>query len=238
MDRATWLAMMRQYRAIAVVRAPHLRIGQQIAQAAVNGGFRLIEVTWTSDRPAQLISQLRAQLPADCWVGVGTVLTDTDLTRAIAAGSQFCFTPHTDRALIDRCQTHGIPIIPGALTPTEIVAAWHCGAHSVKVFPCEAVGGPAYIRHLQGPLGHIPLIPTGGVTLETGPVYLKQGAIAVGIASSLFPRALVEKQDWPAIQRRSQTFLQCLTDLSPPVLDHTDAAQPSSGNSMSSKWTD
>ncbi|WP_204138599.1 bifunctional 4-hydroxy-2-oxoglutarate aldolase/2-dehydro-3-deoxy-phosphogluconate aldolase [Halomicronema sp. CCY15110] len=210
MNRERWLTILRQHRAIAIIRAPDLAIGIHMAQAAVGGGFRLIEITWTSDRPAALIQQLRSTVPADCGVGVGTVLTPTDIKNAIAAGAQFCFMPHTDPALLAIAQAQGIPAMPGALTPTEIMTAWQLGADGVKVFPCQAVGGPAYLRHLQGPIGHIPLIPTGGITVENGREYLHQGAIAIGIGSALFPQSLLKNHDWQAIQTRAAKFLQHL----------------------------
>lgn len=210
MDKATWLALLRQQRAIAVIRAPTFAVGIQMAAAVVAGGFRLIEITWTSDHPDKLVHHLRTQLPADCVVGVGTVLSSSALQQAIAAGAQFSFMPHSDPDLITLGQSHQIPVVPGALTPTEIMTAWSLGAGGVKVFPCAAVGGPAYIRHLQGPLGHIPLIPTGGISVESARDYLAQGAIAVGIASSLFPKTMVKQGDWSGIQARSRTFLQSL----------------------------
>ena len=212
MDRAMWLTILQQHRAIAVIRAPDFTVGVQMAQAAVTGGFRLLEVTWTSDRPAALVSQLREMFEANCWVGVGTVLTAAAMKEAIAAGAQFCFMPHTDTAMMTIAQSQEVPVIPGALTPTEIITAWQLGADGVKVFPCESVGGADYVRHLQGPLGHIPLIPTGGITVEAGCDYLQQGAIAIGIASSLFPKAMVERQDWLGIQRRSHSFIESLRD--------------------------
>jgi len=184
-----------------------------MAQAAVRGGFRLIEVTWNSDRPRDLLMQLRRSLPADCCVGTGTVLSLADLRAAAAAGAEFCFTPHIDPALMDLAQTLALPMIPGALTPTEIALAWQAGASSVKVFPVTAVGGSAYIRHLQGPLGHIPLIPTGGVTLDLGRSLLAAGAIAVGLSSSLFPQELVVAQDWDALEARSRSFIAGLKTL-------------------------
>lgn len=211
MDRATWLTRLRQQRAIAVIRAPDLLVGLQMAQAAVSGGFRLIEITWTSDRPAALVSQLRAVLEVDCWVGVGTVLTPSAMQDAISAGAQFCFMPHTDTTMMTIAQSYAVPVIPGALTPTEIMTAWQLGADGVKVFPCEALGGAAYIHHLQGPLSHIPLIPTGGITVETGRAYLQQGAIAIGVASSLFPLQMVKNHDWAGIRTRSHNFLKSLT---------------------------
>jgi 2-dehydro-3-deoxyphosphogluconate aldolase/(4S)-4-hydroxy-2-oxoglutarate aldolase len=100
--------------------------------------------------------------------------------------------------------------VPGALTPTEIVTAWDSGATCVKVFPIEAVGGANYIKSLQGPLGHIPLIPTGGVTLENAKEFIKAGAIAVGLSGDLFPKPLIAAQDWDAIAQRAKTLKQQL----------------------------
>ncbi|MEL6384547.1 MAG: bifunctional 4-hydroxy-2-oxoglutarate aldolase/2-dehydro-3-deoxy-phosphogluconate aldolase [Cyanobacteria bacterium J06626_18] len=210
MDRNSWLATLKQHRVIAVIRAPSLPVGLAMAQAVVQAGFRLIEITWASDRPSELVALLRQTLPADCYVGSGTVLSCRAMKEAVAAGAQFCFSPHTDWELIQLAQKLNVPVIPGALTPTEITRAWQLGASSVKVFPSQAVGGPAYIRHLQGPLGHIPLVPTGGVTVEAGCAFLEAGAIAIGVSSSLFPKSLVTGQDWAAIQARSRTFLNTL----------------------------
>ncbi len=181
-----------------------------MAQAVVQAGFRLIEITWASDCPSELVARLRQTVPPDCYVGSGTVLSCQAMQEAVAAGAQFCFSPHTDQELINLAHKLEIPVIPGALTPTEIARAWQLGASSVKVFPSQALGGPAYIRHLQGPLGHIPLVPTGGVTVEAGCAFLEAGAIAIGLSSSLFPKLLVAHQDWPSIQARSRTFLTTL----------------------------
>ena len=210
MDKDNWLATLKQHRAIAVIRAPSLTMGLAMAHAVFEGGFRLIEITWASDRPSDLISRLRQSFSQDCYVGTGTLLSCQSMKEAVAAGAQFCFSPHTDLELIQLAHRLSIPVIPGALTPTEITLAWQLGACGVKVFPCQALGGPSYIRHLQGPLGHIPLIPTGGITLEEGRAFLDAGAIAVGMSSSLFPKSFVANQDWAAIQRRARAFLNTL----------------------------
>lgn len=207
MDQNSWLALLKQHRAIAVIRAADVKTGVAMAKAVVAGGFRLIEITWQSDRPAELIRQLRQDLGSSCQIGAGTLLSAQALKEAIGVGAQFCFAPHTDIRLIQIAQDFAIPFIPGALTPSEIVLAWQSGASSVKVFPCQSVGGPAYIRHLQGPLSHIPLIPTGGITVENGLTFLEAGAIAVGLSSSLFPKTLVDDQNWSAIAARSQALL-------------------------------
>lgn len=207
MSEKSWLKLLQQYRAIAVIRAATFELGYEMARAVARGGIHLIEITWNSDRAEDLIDILRSDLP-HCTIGTGTLLNQGDLHRAIAAGAQFLFTPHTEPALIQIAAASGIPIIPGALSPTEIVTAWHAGANCVKVFPISAVGGPHYIHSLHGPLGHIPLIPTGGVNLQNALYFLKAGAIAVGLSGDLFPKKLIAAQDWDGIsdQARILTF--------------------------------
>ena len=100
-----------------------------------------------------------------------------------------------------------VPIIPGALTPTEIITAWHQGATSVKVFPVQAMGGVNYIRSLQGPLGHIPLIPTGGVTIDNASDFLQVGATAVGLSGELFPKQWILTENWQAISTQCKDLL-------------------------------
>ena len=206
MLKEDWLLKLKQHRAIAVIRAPRFEVGIQMARAVAAGGIRLIEITWNSDRAIDLIGQLRSVLP-DCVIGVGTLLTLEDLQRAIAAGAEFCFTPHTNLTLIQAAVNRQIPIIPGALSSTEIVTAWQAGAACVKVFPAASVGGASYIRALQGPLGQIPLIPTGGVTVENTKDFLAAGAIAVGLSSSLFPKTAVVQGDWSVISDRAKVLL-------------------------------
>lgn len=169
-----------------------------MAEAAATGGIHLIEITWNSYHPGDLVSKLRHRLP-HCTIGVGTALSKADLKAAVGAGAQFCFCPHSDPALIQLAQQVEIPIVPGALTPGEVVAAWQAGATAVKVFPISAVGGVSYVRSLQGPLAHVPLIPTGGVTVENASAMVQAGAIAVGLSTSLFPTTAVAEQNWAAI---------------------------------------
>lgn len=204
-----WLRLLQQHRVIAVIRASLWSQGLKMAQAMAQGGISLIEITWNSDRAPELISQLRQELP-HCTIGTGTLLNQEQLRKAIDAGVQFLFTPHVDAALITSAIMANVPIVPGALTPTEIVTAWHNGASCVKVFPIQAVGGASYIKALQGPLGHIPLIPTGGVTLENAQEFIAAGAIAVGLSGELFPKSLMGAGDWDAIAKRAKTLKQQL----------------------------
>lgn len=176
-----------------------------MAQSAADGGIHLLEIA--SPQPVRLLQQIQQALP-HCTVGVGTVLSGQALEGAIAAGAQFAFSPHTSTKMIALAASKGVPFIPGAMTPTEIITAWQAGAAAVKVFPISTLGGTTYIRSLQGPLGHIPVIPTGGVNLTTAPDLLKAGAIAVGLSSALFPRADIEAQNWSAIRQRAQDLVR------------------------------
>ncbi len=213
MNREEWLALLRQQRCIAVIRATEFDQGRRMAAAIAASGLRLIEITWTSDRPSALIAALRAEFPS-CVIGAGTLLDVAAVETAVDAGAQFLFSPHTQTALIRAAASANVPIIPGALSPTEIVSAWQAGAASVKVFPVQAVGGSAYIKSLQGPLGSIPLIPTGGVTLENAHEFVQAGAIAIGLASELFPKAAIAAGNWDEVTERARRLLQNLKSLS------------------------
>ncbi len=207
MSGQPWLSQLKQQKVIAVIRASEVSLTRQLALAVASGGMQLIEITWNSAGASELIAQLRVELP-NCTIGTGTLLNLQQMREAIAAGAQFLFTPHVDPVMIKAAVDIGVPIIPGALSPTEMVTAWSSGASCVKVFPVEAVGGVRYIKSLRGPLGHIPLIPTGGVTLENAKEFLQAGAIAVGLSSQLFPKEFVETANWEAIAQKSQNLLQ------------------------------
>jgi len=205
-----WQTILPQQRAIAVIRSPELTIGLGMAEAVAAGGMKLIEVTWNSHQPQELISQLRARLP-HCIIGAGTILNNSQLQDAIACGAEFIFSPHCDRDLIQNAIAQEIPVIPGAFSPTEIVQAWQAGATAVKVFPVKTLGGADYIKILQGPLSQIRLIPTGGVTIDNAQSMLDAGAIAVGLSSSLFPPTLVREQNWQVITHRAQSLMATIT---------------------------
>lgn len=209
MSDQVWLSQLRKHRAIAVIRAPKIEIGEQMALAVASGGIQLIEITWNSDKAAALISQLRGELPT-CIIGTGTLFNVQQLQLAIAAGAQFLFTPHVDREMIQAAVAKNVPIIPGALTPTEIITAYTQGASCVKVFPVQALGGTSYIKSLQGPMGHIPLIPTGGVTPDNAKEFLQAGAIAVGLSGQLFPQKSVIAGNWDAIAQTARNLIRNL----------------------------
>lgn len=208
-----WLQLLDQHKAIAVIRCSDYNLAYKMAQAVAAGGINLIEITWNSDRPGDLISQLRSDLP-HCTIGTGTILNHHQLRESVQAGAQFAFAPNFDPTLLEVSQSrYEIPFIPGVFTPSEAVSAWQQGAKVVKVFPIKSLGGAEYIKCLQSPLSHIPLIPSGGITLENASHMIKAGAIAVGISSHLFPQRAIAHQDWFSITARSKTLIDKLNNL-------------------------
>ena len=212
-----WLQVLEQNRAIAIIRCPQISLAYKMAVAVAAGGMNLIEITWnresegkTDQSSEDLITQLRTELP-HCTIGAGTILNSEQLEAAVNAGAQFAFSPYFSQELLDVSQSrYQIPFVPGVFSPTEIVNAWQSGAKVVKVFPIKSLGGAEYIRCLQGPLSQIPLIPTGGITLENASKMIEAGAIAVGISSSLFPTQAIANQDWSSISLRTKYLLDKL----------------------------
>jgi 2-dehydro-3-deoxyphosphogluconate aldolase/(4S)-4-hydroxy-2-oxoglutarate aldolase len=172
-------------RVIAIGRRLEPSSIMHVAEALLAGGVRAFEVTLDSPDALTAISAL-AQRYSDgsLLVGAGTVLDLAGATTAVRAGARFLVSPHTDGELIHWAVDQRLPVFPGALTPSEILAAWRAGASAVKLFPASAVG-PAYVREMRGPLATIPLIPTGGVTAENAAAFIAAGALAVGVGSWL-----------------------------------------------------
>lgn len=198
-----WLSVVSKYRLIAVIRANSITTGIKMAHAVAQGGIKLIEITWNSEQPLLIVNRLREELP-DCYIGMGTILSLDNLKNAIDAGIQFAFSPHFAPELIDFAHNYDIPFIPGALSPTEIINAFHYGAKTVKVFPIQSMGGVNYLKNILAPTPHLKLIPTGGVQLSNAEDFIKHGAVAVGLSTDLFPYQLIIQEDWQAIKLRAE----------------------------------
>ena len=185
MNRTAVVAKIRSIGVIPVVRASTAVEALQLAEAILAGGLPILEITLTVPGAVQVIERLARTQGDDALVGAGSVL-DADSARAcIAAGARFIASPALDPALVARCRKQEVAVMPGALTPTEVVQAWSAGADLVKVFPAGAMGGASYIRSLKAPLPHIELVPTGGVTLATVAGFIDAGAAAVGVGADL-----------------------------------------------------
>lgn len=166
-----------------------------------------MEVTMNTVGALHMIQDWRTRYDGTAYVGAGTVL-DVDMAKeAIAAGAQFLISPNTDLSVIEYAVEQGIDVWPGAMTPTEIVAAYAAGAEMVKLFPTASLG-LSYIRELQGPLNHIPLLATGGVTLDNLSDYLRAGAAAVGLGSALLPKEALLTGNTDEIKRRAAAFVE------------------------------
>lgn len=168
---------------IAVIRHDDAEVAERIARSAVDGGIRIVEITFTVPRAQDLIARLTRDL-AHVVVGAGTVLTTDQLDVAFAAGSAFLVSPLTDAGVVERAAALNVSFIPGAFTPTEVAAAARLGAHAVKVFPA-AVLGTGFISSLAEVLPHVKLLPTGGIAPEETGTWITAGATAVGIAGAL-----------------------------------------------------
>jgi 2-dehydro-3-deoxyphosphogluconate aldolase / (4S)-4-hydroxy-2-oxoglutarate aldolase len=190
---------------VAIMRHTEASLAIDAAEALLRGGVAVVEVTMNTAGALGMIQQLRAHFGERMLVGAGTVLSPNAVEQATGAGAQFIVAPNTDPAVISRCNQQGLPVVPGAFSPTEVVAAWQAGADLVKVFPVSSVG-PRYIRDLRGPLPHIPLVPTGGITVDNAADYIKAGANAVGAGSDLVEKAILDRRDFAELERRARGF--------------------------------
>jgi len=170
-----------------------------IADIFQRSGLTNLEITMNSESATETISSLVKLYKGSLNIGAGTVCTIDDLEKALKAGAQFIVTPIINKKVIKACVSQNVPIFPGAFTPTEIYKAWKLGASIVKVFPATAVG-PGYIKEVLGPLNHIKLAPTGGINPDNFTDHFKAGAKAVGIGSHLFPKNILESEDWVKLE--------------------------------------
>lgn len=180
----SFLTTLRETGVVAVIRGASADEAVAMAEALVRGGVLGIEITYSTPSCCSAIRRARAALPPQAMVGVGTVLSVEQLEMAAEAGATYAVSPHTDEAILARAQQLAVPMLPGAITPTEIVRAHALGATAVKLFPGSMVG-PDYVKAIKGPLPHIPLMPTGGVSLENMHEWFAAGVVAVGMGGNL-----------------------------------------------------
>jgi 2-dehydro-3-deoxyphosphogluconate aldolase/(4S)-4-hydroxy-2-oxoglutarate aldolase len=186
-DRIPPPAALLDTRVVAVLRGDDPARVVEAGLALSEAGISCLEVTFTTPRATDALERLRARLPGSAALGAGTVLDAGQAREALAAGATFLVTPAPCPDVVAEAVRRGVPVLPGAFTPGEILACWRAGAGAVKVFPA-ATGGPGHVRDLRGPFPDIPLVPTGGIGLEDAAGYLAAGAIAVGLGSSLTGR--------------------------------------------------
>jgi 2-dehydro-3-deoxyphosphogluconate aldolase/(4S)-4-hydroxy-2-oxoglutarate aldolase len=170
-------------------------------------GFTTIEITLNTPEALSVISSLANQYNGELNVGAGTVCTLDDLTDAVNAGANFIVTPIFKAEVVKKCVSMGVPIFPGAFSPTEIYEAWELGASMIKLYPASVVG-PAYVSAVLAPLNKVKLMPTGGIHLSNMLAFMKAGATSLGIGSELFDKKIIQKRDSEAMLNHFTLFAQ------------------------------
>jgi 2-dehydro-3-deoxyphosphogluconate aldolase / (4S)-4-hydroxy-2-oxoglutarate aldolase len=192
---------------IAIIRASTDLPLTSILEAFADGGLKAVEVTMTTPGALQAISELRKSYGKKLLIGVGTVLDSETCRAAILAGAQFVVTPIYKPELVLTSRRYGVPIMAGAYTPTEILAAWEGGADFVKVFPADGLGAN-YIKAVKAPLPQVEIVPTGGVDASTAGSFIKAGCAAVAAGSSLLSKKMIDEKNWKGLAELSAQFVE------------------------------
>jgi 2-dehydro-3-deoxyphosphogluconate aldolase/(4S)-4-hydroxy-2-oxoglutarate aldolase len=192
---------------VPIVRTDSAAAAIHAIQAIYRGGVRAAEITMTVPGAIRALEKLADQFGDQMVLGAGTVLDPETARACMLAGAEFIVTPALKHSTIEMAKRYSKVVVPGALTPTEILTAWEAGADAVKVFPCSAVGGAKYIKALKAPFPQIEMVPTGGVNLETIEDFLKAGACAVGVGSELIDNATIRAGNYEVFEERARQFL-------------------------------
>lgn len=212
MTKAEVMQRLRNTGIIPVVRAESAEHAMRAVDAIKAGGVDIVEVTMTVPGAVRLIEQLAQRYGNEALIGAGTVLDPEAALASIQAGAQFIVSPALNEETIACCRQNEIAVLPGALTPTEVVRAWNAGADAVKVFPAGAVGGASYLKSLKAPLPQIELVPTGGVSLKTAADFIKAGAMALGVGADLVDLAALREGRAELITERARQFLEIVRE--------------------------
>jgi 2-dehydro-3-deoxyphosphogluconate aldolase/(4S)-4-hydroxy-2-oxoglutarate aldolase len=197
---------------IPVVRASSSAQALIAAQAVRDGGIPIVEITMTVPGALDVIRELRKASDSNVLIGAGTVLNKKMAQDCVDAGAQFLVSPGLDVPSLEFAQKEGMLMLAGALTPTEVITAWNAGSELVKIFPCGQVGGAAYIKSLKGPLPQVPLVPTGGVNLNTAADFILAGAAALGVGGELVQADALKTGNASVIVENARKFLALVKD--------------------------
>jgi len=198
---------IREIGIVPVVRATSAKQAQLAAEAVCAGGIPVVEITMTVPGAVELIAQLAKTSGAEILIGAGTVLDAETAKRCLDAGAQFIVSPGFDLETVRLVKQQGTLMIAGALTPTEVIGAWKAGSDFVKIFPCGSMGGAKYLKALKAPLPQVPMIPTGGVNLETAAEMIRAGAAALGIGGELVSASALASGDTQPITDAARQYV-------------------------------
>jgi len=208
MNKVRTLQLLLETGLVPIVRADSADKALRAAQAICRGGLRALEVTMTVPKALQVIEKVADEFGGEMLIGAGSVL-DAETARAcMLAGAEFFVTPALNPKTIDICHRYGKVVMPGALTPTEVLTAWEAGADLVKIFPCGNLGGPKYIKALKAPLPQVLMVPTGGVSLDNTAEFFKSGASAVAVGSELCDKQAMASGRYEVIEQNARQFLE------------------------------
>lgn len=212
MSKERTLAAILDIGVVPIVRCDSAAQAIEAARAIYRSGIRALEVTMTVPGAIRVLEKVVDEFGDQIVLGAGTVLDPETARACMLAGAEFFVTPALNTKTIEICQRYSKVIMPGALTPTEIVAAWEAGADLVKIFPAGNLGGPSYIKALKAPLPQVLMVPTGGVTLENTAAFLKAGASAVAVGSDLVSKKALDSGDYAEIERNVKKFLAAVAE--------------------------
>jgi 2-dehydro-3-deoxyphosphogluconate aldolase/(4S)-4-hydroxy-2-oxoglutarate aldolase len=211
-SRASVVATLREVGIIPVIRAESADAAMAVVEALMEAGLTVAEITMTVPGAIEAIASVVKRFGDKVLVGAGTVTDAETVRRALDAGAEFIVSPCLVPAVIEAARRAGVAVLPGALTPTEVFEAFRLGGDMVKVFPAQNVGGAAYLRALRGPFPEIPLVPTGGVTLDNVGEMFKAGAVAVGVGSEMISKDALARRDYAAIGALATRFLAAVRE--------------------------
>jgi 2-dehydro-3-deoxyphosphogluconate aldolase/(4S)-4-hydroxy-2-oxoglutarate aldolase len=193
---------------VPVVRASSSREALIAAEAVCQGGIPIVEITMTVPGAVEVIRELSKSSASEVLIGAGTVLDPETARRCLDAGAQFLVSPGLNLQTVELAVREKILMMAGALTPTEVITAWNSGSDFVKIFPCGQVGGAKYIKALKGPFPQIPLVPTGGVNLNTAAEFIEAGAAALGIGGELVQAEALKSGKSQIIVENARKFVE------------------------------
>ncbi|MBS3919677.1 MAG: bifunctional 2-keto-4-hydroxyglutarate aldolase/2-keto-3-deoxy-6-phosphogluconate aldolase [Deltaproteobacteria bacterium] len=197
---------------IPVVRVSSAQEAIEVSDAIKAGGISLIEITMSVQGAIDVIKELTRKYKDEIIMGAGTILDPETGRAALLAGAQFIVSPTLNLDLIQLAHRYSAVVIPGAMTPTEILTAWNAGADMVKVFPAAQLGGPEYLKAIRGPLPQILLVPTGGVNLQNVGAFIKAGATALGVGGELVDKKAVKEKKFNVITENTRAFLKAIKE--------------------------
>lgn len=217
MNRSEVIQQIVETGVIPVVRAASADEAMRAIDAIKEGGISVLEITMTVPGALRVIEEMAARYGSEALVGAGTVLDPETARACILAGAEFIVSPALNPETIALCRRYGKVVMPGALTPTEVLAAWQAGADFVKVFPCDSLGGAKYVKSLKAPLPQIQIVPTGGVTLQTAADFIKAGASALGVGTDLVDVKALREGHGKLIVERARRFIEIVKEARQPA---------------------